>query len=89
MGEDKKQFTRKRSGRSARDNRKFMAAVMWIGRTGAQRRALHTEYGKWSNKRFVRWANDFLAVDDMVDSTIIRALSVCSPGRHCCIANEF
>ena len=32
-------------GRSARDNRKFMAAVMWIGRTGAPWRALLQNMG--------------------------------------------
>ncbi len=37
------------SGRSANDNRKFIAAVMWIvEHHGA------VEYGKWSNKRFMR-----------------------------------
>ncbi len=41
----------KESGRSAKDNRKFMAAVMWI----VEHRGA-AEYGKWSNKRFMRWA---------------------------------
>ncbi|GKS78253.1 hypothetical protein wHma_08260 [Wolbachia pipientis] len=75
-------------GRSAKDNRRFVAAIMWIGRTGATWRALPAEYGKWSSvhKRFIRWAKsgvwqmifNTLAVNGdtewlMIDSTIIRA----------------
>lgn len=66
MEEDKRQLARKRgdSGRSAKDNRKFIAAIMWIGRTRSPWRALPVKYGKWSSihKRFIRWAkagNDF------------------------------
>ncbi len=46
------------SGRRGKDNRKFVASVIWIGRTGAPWRALPAEYGKWSSvhKRFMRWA---------------------------------
>ena len=75
-------------GRSGEDNRAFIRAVMWIGRTGATWRALPPEYGKWStiHKRFMRWAKagiwqmifNSLAIDQdnewiMLDSTIIRA----------------
>lgn len=75
-------------GRSGEDNRAFIRAVMWIGRTGAPWRALPPEYGKWStiHKRFMRWAKagiwqmifNSLAIDKdnewiMLDSTIIRA----------------
>jgi transposase len=75
-------------GRSGEDNRAFIRAVMWIGRTGAPWRALPPEYGKWStiHKRFMRWAKagiwqmifNSLAIDQdnewiMLDSTIIRA----------------
>ena len=75
-------------GRRGEDNRRFIAAIMWIARTGAPWRALPPEYGKWStiHKRFMRWAKagiwqmifNTLAVDSdnewiMIDSTIIRA----------------
>ena len=70
------------------DNRRFVEAVMWIGRNGARWRSLPPVYGKWSgvHKRFMRWARsdiwqiifNTLAVDAdtewlMIDSTIIRA----------------
>jgi transposase len=75
-------------GCTAKDNRKFITAVMWIARTGAPWRSLPAEYGKWSNvhKRFIRWSNagvwqmifNRLAINAdtewvMIDSTIIRA----------------
>ena len=45
------------SGRNARDNRKFINAVIWILRTGAPWRDLPPEYGDWknTNRRFCRW----------------------------------
>ena len=75
-------------GRTCTDNRRFIEAVMWIGKTGAPWRDLPPEYGKWStmHKRFIRWARkgvwqmifNTLAVDAdtewlMIDSTIVRA----------------
>ncbi|WP_156802946.1 IS5 family transposase [Desulfovibrio sp. 6_1_46AFAA] len=75
-------------GRTSKDNRLFIEAVMWIAKTGAPWRDLPPEYGKWSNvhKRFMRWAKNgvwqmifnTLAVDAdtewlMIDSTIVRA----------------
>jgi len=76
-------------GRSARDNRNFVNAVLWILRSGARWSDLPKgRYGcyKTVHKRFIRWANkniwetifDMLANDKdnkylMIDSTIIRA----------------
>lgn len=70
------------------DNRRFIEAVMWIGRTGAPWRSLPRVYGRWSgvHQRFRRWAKagiwhmmfNTLAIDAdtewlMIDATIIRA----------------
>ncbi len=75
-------------GRTAADNRKFIDAVMWIGRTGAPWRDLPPELGNWAtvHKRFIRWSKkgvwqmifNTLAADAetgwlMIDSTIVRA----------------
>ena len=45
------------SGCNAKDNRKFINAVIWILRTGAPWRDLPPEYGDWknTNRRFCRW----------------------------------
>jgi transposase len=44
-------------GCTARDNRLFMEAVLWIARTGRPWRELPPEYGKWftAYARFRRW----------------------------------
>ena len=44
-------------GRVAKDNRKFINAVVWILRTGAPWRDLPPDYGDWKNthRRFCRW----------------------------------
>ena len=44
-------------GGKAKDNRKFLNAVMWILRSGAPWRDLPPDYGDWKNthRRFCRW----------------------------------
>jgi transposase len=75
-------------GRSAKDNRRFIEAVLWIGENGCKWRSLPEEFGNWNSvfQRFKRWANkgvwqiifNTLAVSAdtkwlMIDSTIVRA----------------
>ena len=44
-------------GRVAKDNRRFINAVLWILRTGSPWRDLPSDYGDWKNthRRFCRW----------------------------------
>jgi len=44
-------------GGIAKDNRRFVNAVLWIIRTGAPWRDLPPDFGGWSNthRRFIRW----------------------------------
>jgi transposase len=74
-------------GWTARDNRLFLDAVLWIAKTGAPWRDLPERFGNWNTvwKRFDRWARKgtwrrvFEALQDpdlewlILDSTIIRA----------------
>ena len=75
-------------GSSARDNRMFVEAVLWIVRTGSPWRDRPEAFGEWNSvlRRFSRWSHKgiwwriFAAMSDdpdfeclIVDSTIIRA----------------
>lgn len=74
-------------GRTARDNRSFINAVLWISRTGAPWRDLPERFGAWNSvfQRFNRWCQrgvwgrvlrvwqDPDLESLMLDSTVIRA----------------
>jgi transposase len=74
-------------GVTGKDNRLFVDAVLWIGKTGAPWRDLPERFGQWNTiwKRFSRWAQKgvwqrvFAALQDpdlewlILDSTIVRA----------------
>ena len=75
-------------GRSGKDNRLFVDAIVWMARTGTPWRDLSPYFGKWNSvwKRFRRWAKAGVwerimaaLVDDpdfesvIIDGTIIRA----------------
>ena len=74
-------------GRSGRDNRLFLEAVLWLVRAGAPWRDLPPRFGKWGSvwKRFRRWAekgvferifNELSGESDfeyaLVDGTIVK-----------------
>jgi transposase len=75
------------AGATAKDNRLFVNAVMWIAKTGAPWRDLPERFGKWNSvfQRFNRWCKTGVfqtimeALQDpdlgvlLLDSTIIRA----------------
>ena len=75
-------------GRTGRDNRLFVEAILWLARSGAHWRVLPKAFGRWHTvyQRFNRWCRNgvweslFKALSDdadfeyiLVDSTIVRA----------------
>jgi transposase len=74
-------------GVTAKDNRLFINAVLWIAKTGAPWRDLPERFGLWGSvwKRFDRWGSKgvwkrvFEALQDpdlewmIIDSTVVRA----------------
>lgn len=75
-------------GVTAKDNRLFVEAVLWIVRTSSPWRDLPPVFGRWNStfRRFSRWSHDgvweslFNALADdpdfeylIIDSTIVRA----------------
>jgi transposase len=74
-------------GVTARDNRLFIDAVLWVAKTSAAWRDLPERFGNWNSvwKRFSRWAQKgrwekiFRHVQDpdlewlILDSTVVRA----------------
>src|SRR6195256_6427263 len=75
------------AGRTAKDNRLFVEAVLWIARTGSPWRDLPEAFGKWFTvyTRFWRWAQKgvweriFKALCDdpdfeyvLIDGTLVR-----------------
>ncbi len=74
-------------GVTAKDNRLFVNAVLWIAKTGAPWRDLPERFGRWDTvwKRFDRWGKKgvwkrvFETLQDpdlewmIIDSTVVRA----------------
>ena len=86
-------------GRHGEDNRLFVEAVLWLGRTGAPWRDLPAEFGRWNSiyRRFWRWAKRGVwsrilekVIEDpdlehlIIDATIVRAHQHAAGGKGGC-----
>jgi transposase len=83
-------------GRRGENNRLFVEAVLWLGRTGAPWRDLPPEFGRWNSiyRRFWRWAKRGVwsrilekVIEDpdlehlIIDATIVRAHQHAAGGK--------
>ena len=86
-------------GRHGENNRLFVEAVLWLGRTGAPWRDLPAEFGRWNSiyRRFWRWAKRGVwsrilekVIEDpdlehlIIDATIVRAHQHAAGGKGGC-----
>jgi transposase len=76
-------------GRSGKDNRRFVEAVLWIARTGSPWRDLPPSFGHWNSvfTRFRDWAKaDMVVRNSMITRLVIlvaEAFASTRPGdRH-------
>ena len=89
-------------GATAKDNRLFVNAVMWIAKTGAPWRDLPERFGNWNSvfQRFNRWCKNgvFQKIMDklqdadlsvlMLDSTVVRAHQHAAGAKDSCAEAE-
>lgn len=81
-------------GRSGRDNRRFVDAVLWIAGTGSSWRDLPKSFGAWNSVyvRFARWAKAGVwhkvfaeleadGEEAVLDSTLVRATRILRAGQ--------
>ncbi len=83
-------------GRHGANNRLFVEAVLWLGRTGAPWRDLPVEFGAWNSvyRRFSRWTKRGVwprirenVIEDpdlesvIIDATIVRAHQHAAGGK--------